>query len=43
MIFKTALSAAIEINNSEIVKLLLTNKNLNINILNIFNIFIYKI
>ena len=39
--YKTPLYFAIEKENIEIIKLLLTNDKLNINILNILNIYIY--
>ena len=39
-IHKTALYTAVEKENIEIIKLLLTNENIDINILNIFNIFL---
>ena len=43
MIFKTALYLAVEKENIEIVKLLLTNNKLDINIINILNIFFIKL
>ena len=42
IIYKTALYAAIEKENIEIVKLLLTNEKLDINILNIFKYIFLK-
>ena len=41
--YKTAFYLAVEKENIEIVKLLLTNEKLDINILNIFNIFFHKV
>ena len=43
IIYKTALYLAVEKENIEIIKLLLTNDKLDINIINILNIFFYKI
>ena len=42
-IHKTALYVAIEKENIEIIKLLLTNENIDINILNVFNIFLQNL
>ena len=41
--YKTALFLAVEKESIEIVKLLLTNDKLDINIINILNIFFYNI
>lgn len=43
LFYKTALFKAVENENLEIVKLLLANKEINVNILNIIVLFLYKI
>lgn len=43
LFYKTALFKVVENENLEIVKLLLANKEINVNILNIIVLFLYKI